>query len=250
VHSANSSRLRYSGSLKGADAAGERYQRVVDREVLGWIAQPYAVDRDLSLDARWLSYYKSGFCMVGPFIACPGCGALFPPHEGPTHRYVGASSACWELNLSLISGSPPDPGLLARSRVPPVTPVTCTRKDTRLLDAALVDAYGVQHHGEDSPQAIQSVALHLLALHGFIAKEIDGLWIRRRALRTRGVFHKLQPPLLGCALTIRHFFASEGTEGTISRSDYACSVHAAWIALHRATIEDWYERYVVSEKTS
>jgi len=188
--------------------------------------------------------------MASTLIPCPGCGALFPPHEGPTHRYIGASSACWELNLSLMSGSTPQPWLLARSRVPPVTPVECTRKDTRLLDAACGDAYGVQHHGEGSPQAIQSVALHLLALHGFITKGIDGLWIRNRALRTRGVFHKLQPPPLGGALTIRHFFASEGTEGTISRSDYACSVHAAWIALHRATVEDWYERYVVSEKPS
>jgi hypothetical protein len=28
------------------------------------------------------------------------------------------------------------------------------------------DAYGVQHHGDDSPQAIQSVAVHLLSIHG------------------------------------------------------------------------------------
>ncbi len=79
------------------------------------------------------------------------------------------------------------------------------------------------------------------ALHGFITKGIDSMWIRNRALRTRDVFHKLQPPPLGCALTIRHLFLSEGAEGTIDLSDYA------WIALHRPTIDDWYERYVVSE---
>jgi hypothetical protein len=36
-------------------------------------------------------------------------------------------------------------------------------------DALFGDAYGVQHHGEESRQAIQSIAIHLLNVHGIIA---------------------------------------------------------------------------------
>jgi len=107
----------------------------------------------------------------------------------------------------------------------------------------------VQHHGEESPQAIQSVAIHLLTLHGAITRKTDGMWIKQRALRTRGVFHKLKPPALGCALTIRHLFPIEGTDAAVTRvvtrSDYAYSVYDAWIAVHRTTVESWYERYVL-----
>jgi hypothetical protein len=72
------------------------------------------------------------------------------------------------------------------------------------------------------------------------------MWVKRRAIRMRGVFHKIEPPPLGCALTIRHLFPSEGT-AVVTRSDYAYSVYEAWIKLHRRTVESWYERYVVDD---
>ena len=28
---------------------------------------------------------------------CPGCGSALPPSDSPTHRYIGASSACWAV---------------------------------------------------------------------------------------------------------------------------------------------------------
>jgi hypothetical protein len=52
----------------------------------------------------------------------------------------------------------------------------------------LIDAYAVQHPGQPSPQAIQSVVVHLLTLYGvFVAGvAIDKTaWIRQRALRKR-----------------------------------------------------------------
>jgi hypothetical protein len=178
-------------------------------------------------------------------IPCPGCGALFPPYEGPTHRYIGASAACWSLELSLASGSPPEAELLAHSRGPDVS-LSSSLKDAQPLDPVWGDAYAVQHHGGNSPQAIQSVAVHLLTLHGAITRRADGMWVKRRALRTRGVFHKLEPPPLGCALTIRHLFASEKSDQVVTRSEYAYSVYEAWIKLHRKTVESWYERHVLA----
>jgi hypothetical protein len=107
------------------------------------------------------------------------------------------------------------------------------------------DAYGVQHHGEDSPQAIQSVAAHLLNVHGIISgRTTRPGWALGRAVRKKGVYHKLTPPSLGSALTIRHLSAGGGVTIPVTRTQYVLSVYEAWMSLHRSTIEQWYERYV------
>ena len=106
-------------------------------------------------------------------------------------------------------------------------------------------------HGDDLPQPIQSVAVHLLNLHGIISgKTARPGWPIDRALRARGVFHKLDPPALGSALTIRHLFPSGGVVTPVTRSQYVVSVYEAWMALHRSAVEPWYERYVVPDQAS
>lgn len=179
---------------------------------------------------------------------CPGCGALFPPSDGPTHPYVGASAACWGLFSWFLVGNADASGMLAESRIPeaavPVPPATSASS----LDALIGDAYGVQHHGEESPQAVQSVAVHFLDLYGIISgRTTSPRWPLGRAIRTKGVFHKLAPPPLGSALTIRHLFPGGGVRVPVTRSQYVRSVYDAWMALHRSTVELWYERYVVPD---
>ena len=116
------------------------------------------------------------------------------------------------------------------------------------LDALFGDAYGVQHHGDESPQAIQSVAVHLLNVHGIIAGQTTRPgWAIDRALRTKGVFHKLKPPPPGSALTIRHLFPGGGVLTPVTRTQYVQSVYQAWMAMHRSTVEHWHERYVVPD---
>jgi len=178
---------------------------------------------------------------------CPGCGALFPPFDGPTHRYIGASAACWALlNWSRVGGGPDLTDLVAQSRIPEKSVPVPPHSDALSLEALCGDAYGVQHHGEDSPQAIQSVAVHLLNLHGIISGSTTRPgWPIERALRTRGVFHKLEPPALGSALTYRHLFAGGGIVTPVTRSQYVVSVYEAWMARHRATVQQWYEQHVV-----
>jgi len=181
-------------------------------------------------------------------IPCPGCGALFPPFEGPTHRYIGASAGCWALFNWTVTTEGPDTDMVVQSRIQENPVCIPVRKTATPLDALFGDAYGVQHHGEDSPQAIQSVAVHLLNLHGIISdKTTLPKWPIGRALRTRGVFHKLDPPALGSALTIRHLFPAGGVVTPVTRSQYVVSVYDAWMALHRSTVEEWYERYVVPD---
>jgi hypothetical protein len=61
------------------------------------------------------------------------------------------------------------------------------------------------------------------------------------------MFHKLQPPPPGSALTIRHLFPGGGVITPVTRTQYVLSVYEAWMSLHRITVEQWYQRYVVSD---
>ena len=183
---------------------------------------------------------------------CPGCGALFPPHDGPTHRYIGASAGCWALfNAAVIGGHADANDLISASRVPVSVVQIPAVSASASFDALLGDAYGVQHHGGDSPQALQSVACHLLNIHGIVSGQTTRPgWAFRRAVRIRGVFRKLQPPALGSALTIRHLFPGGGVCTAVTPTHYVLSVYAVWMALHRPTVERWYERYVVPDHPS
>jgi hypothetical protein len=49
-------------------------------------------------------------------------------------------------------------------------------------------------------------------------------------------------------LTYRHLFPGGGVATPVTRSQYVVSVYEAWMALHRSTVEQWYERYVVPDQ--
>ena len=152
---------------------------------------------------------------------CPGCGALFPPHDGPTHRYIGASSGCWALFCWSIASGGADivSDLVTQSRISDGVMPAPAASAAQSLDSAFGDAYAVQHHGEDSPQAIQSVACHLLDLHAIIAGHTtEPGWAIGLVLRVRGVFHKLDAPPRGSAFTSRHLFPGGGVVAPITRS--------------------------------
>jgi hypothetical protein len=139
--------------------------------------------------------------------------------------------------------------LISKSRVPETGAQIPLARDGASVEIMFGDAYGVQHHGDESPQAIQSVAVHLLNIHGIISgRTTQPRWALGRAIRVRGVFHKLEPPPLGSALTIRHLFSGGGVTKPVTRHDYAQSVYEAWMALHRVTVEEWYASYVVPDK--
>lgn len=179
---------------------------------------------------------------------CPGCGTLYPLHDGPVHRYIGASAACWAVYGALLVGAPPETRLLDQSR--PVTLGHAIPRDVPGHAADLIaDAYAAQHHGDHSPQAVQSVAVHLLTLHAVLRRGAGAsaaAWARGRAVRRRGVFHPLPPPPLGAALSIRDLYpAAKGSPFT--RAQYAASVFEAWERLHAATIHAWFERYVLQD---
>lgn len=176
---------------------------------------------------------------------CPGCAASFPRVDGATHPYIGASAACWALYAALLAGAEPPAELLVAStvasvRVPTVTALPHAR-------ALLLDAYAAQHHGTPTPQAIQSVAVHLLVLHGVLARGVAvdaALWIRRQAVRNKGVFTWLTPPDVDRAYALRHCVPGPGIETPCSLEAYVTSVYEAWQTLHVRQLDRWYDEFV------
>jgi hypothetical protein len=169
---------------------------------------------------------------------CPGCGAVLPPMDGPIHRYIGASPACWAIYSGLLNGGEP-----------PMAPTP--------FGALLVDAYAAQHPGTPSAQAIQSVAVHLLTLYGVLERGVplaDALWLRQRALRgsleaRRQRFSWLTPPVFDDRHTVAGIAGEPSPASRAERvQPYVEAVWTAWSVEHESTVAAWYELYVVPER--
>lgn len=173
--------------------------------------------------------------MPDPYtIPCPGCRALLPDTDGPTHRYLGASPACWAIYTALHNGGEP-----------PLTPAP--------IQTLLVDAYAAQHPGTPSPQAIQSVAVHLITLYGVLEKELPferALWIRTEALSERfgpkkDRFTWLTPPDFTNSITVADIVraATPATRAELAEA-YIKNVWQIWAKEHRDTVAAWYTKYI------
>lgn len=109
--------------------------------------------------------------------ACPGCGVALTEAEGPVHRYMTSSPACWAAYGEVLAREYSDPAWMAAHRL-------------------TVDAYAVQHPGDDSRQAVRSVALHLISLHAILERGVSGPDATRLLQRAAAIpdFAWLPPP--------------------------------------------------------
>ena len=174
------------------------------------------------------------------FERCPDCGVelLKQEQDSLSHRYIGASPSCWVLFSNLVNADEP-----------PLTPAR--------LNSLIVDAYLAQHHGTPSPQAIQSVAVHLLVLYGVLNQGLEperALWIRQRALREmvrpkHSRFHWLTPPDFAGCLTIVNIVQASTPDARANKArEFIEQIWSLWADNHLATLSQWYAMYVVSEK--
>jgi Family of unknown function (DUF5946) len=161
---------------------------------------------------------------------CPGCQVRLFDTGGPTHRYIGASAACWDLYTRLLAGEPAMPPS-------PWSPL-------------LVDAYAAQHPGDDSPQATQSVAVHLVVLTAFIPEDqpiTDAMALRVAAVdvgRATGGYPKLNPVPSGWDLVIDDLVTAATSGEPPPLADYLIGVQQRWAALHGNIIRGWYQAAV------
>lgn len=156
---------------------------------------------------------------------CPGCGAPFPAHDGPTHRYIGASPGCWAAYGELLARAYGDARVFASHRL-------------------TVDAYAAQHPGTPTRQSLQSVAVHLIALHLALERGVapDAITRSMAALVERGGFSWLTPPPTAYATTILEVHGADDPDDHRRRvARWAADVWSAWSA-HHATIREWARR--------
>lgn len=167
---------------------------------------------------------------------CPDCKVELPKlsADAPTHRYLGASASCWALFSNIHNAGEP-----------PIAP--------HPLMSLFIDAYAAQHHGVPSPQAINSVAVHLLTLHAVLTQQLDvsqALWVRRRALENKATgkherFHWLTPPDFAGCVTVLDIANAPTPEGRAETAvSYIHQVYERWAKEHSPTLTQWYQQYV------
>lgn len=160
---------------------------------------------------------------------CPGCKASFTPIDGPTHRYIGASPACWQIYTTMLAGGH---AIAGGDR----------------YGSLLVDAYAAQHPGADSHQARQSVAVHLVTLWAILRADAEvekAIDIRVRVVsvgKRTGGFQRLEPTPASYPLTIAGLVSTEPIDST-SIDLFVGGVLGAWMGHHEAAIRKWYDLY-------
>lgn len=158
--------------------------------------------------------------------SCPGCGLALPVHGGPTHAYMGASSACWRL-FSRLSADP-----FAR------------REGTRLR-RLVVDTYAAQHPGTEHRRATQSVAVHLMGLCVLLERDGESRRLSpvlgRMPARKTMDLHWLTPPDLTRCPTAADVIAAGPGDGYAPAAElWAKRVWAAWRP-HHDTVRGWLD---------
>jgi hypothetical protein len=149
---------------------------------------------------------------------CPGCHALVPDVDGPTHAYIGGNPGCWAAWGQLQARAYADPDLAA------VMPLA-------------VDAYAAQHPGVEGRRQAQSVWAHLVSLCAILERRsspADGIRVKQDLLRHDPVFAWLAPPPDPGTVTVLDVAGTAGQATAAAVRRWATSVWAAWSAHHYA----------------
>lgn len=153
---------------------------------------------------------------------CPGCGSALAAVDGPVHAYMTASPACWAAFNTVMAREYSDPGLLAVHRLS-------------------VDAWAVQHPGDGSRRAIQSVGLHLARLMVQIDDGLEGEAANAAMLGFAGRKATLSelPPRRSWSMTVADVVdATDPDAHAAAVRRWASAVWADWSDQH-AAIRAW-----------
>jgi hypothetical protein len=158
--------------------------------------------------------------------ACPGCGVELPRMEGPTHRYLASSPACWAAFGEVLAREFGDPAYFAPH-------------------ALTVDTYAAQHPGVESAQTTHSAAFHLMGLCLVVERGVEPTaagWMRQRAGAMHRALPWLEPPGPGGGMTVVDVLAAGSAEehARLVRR-WAESVWTWWGA-HHERVRSWVDR--------
>ena len=137
---------------------------------------------------------------------CPGCKVVLPAFDGPTHAYMEASPACWELFSRVLAREYGEPEYMAVHRL-------------------TVDGYAAQHPGRPEGRTIRSVNSHLVALHLSLDRRLEARFVTRII---GVVVKRLKDDLV--------WLAPPESLGSITVADVAKVANAQ---SHRAAVRSW-----------
>jgi hypothetical protein len=150
---------------------------------------------------------------------CIGCRALVPDIQGPTFRYPNSSSAgCWKIYGEILEKE------FSIYKYPAFHRLT-------------VDAYAVQHPGDQTPQTTQSVNVHLAALNMVLVRQIDYRKVTRfmdlMIKKNKNKFEWLVPPENTGEITVVEVVkANNFEEHKKVVEEWAKSAYNAWNKYH------------------
>jgi len=160
---------------------------------------------------------------AGSTTRCFSCGALVPDRDGPTHRYMLASPGCWHVFGEVLAREYENRAYWPKHRL-------------------TVDCYAVQHPGEPNPQAIQSVAVHLISLCMVLERNVppdSSTKLLNKVLGANVEYQWLKPPESLGELTVVDVHAASTAEAHLEAIQaWAESSWQAW-SDHHETVRKW-----------
>ena len=165
---------------------------------------------------------KAGSSFGTPAEPCPGCGRTYPPSDGPTHAYIGASAGCWARYGELLALEYGDARLMQWHRL-------------------TVDAYTAQHPGVPGRRSAQSVHVHLAGLYLVLELRASAPAVARTMQRMADgtTYDWLEPPALTTSVGLSEAIAAAGTDAypEVVRA-WAEAVWRAWTPHHHVICKE------------
>ena len=157
------------------------------------------------------------------FIKCSGCDALVMDIAGPVHKYIGAVAGCWNIYGKVLNRE------YGEYNYPDIHRLT-------------VDAYSVQHPGNESHLTTQSVAVHLLGLYFSLVESLSGnskLELIKMAMLQKEKFYWLTPPDFPGKLTIVDVYKTKNIQDHEKLVNlWAADVWNSW-SEHHQVVKNW-----------
>lgn len=150
---------------------------------------------------------------------CPGCGLKTENNDGPVHKYLGSSAGCWSVFGEILQKEYENYEYMA-------------------VHGLTVDAYALQHPGQESAQTLNSAYIHLGSLYAYfeLGKPISELSkIKQDLTQHKAEFRWLEPPEGITGITVADVRNSEsGSQHCEIVRKWAAYIFDKWNVHHPA----------------
>ncbi len=147
---------------------------------------------------------------------------MLPPFAGPSHPYIGASSACWALFGEVLAREFNDAKHMS-------------------VHGTTVDTYAVQHPGIPERRSTQSVSMHLVRMCLVLEFDVPPDSATKLMPQVKRHIQKLrwlEPPIPNGEITVMDILQADPAEHNPAVLGWARDVWNAW-SEHHALVRTW-----------